>query len=396
MVNRKQESLTYYKKRANGKVQQWTIILFENNSGVFYQTKHGQVDGIIQDSEPTEIKSGKNIGKKNETTKYEQGLKEMQSKINKKVKEGFITEQDNVNRVIIKAQKYKTFAESGKHLKYPVLGQYKCDGFNVLAFVSSSDSGITLELRSRQGDPIYFLDHIRDELLASSLFKDLEGNYEDGFYLNGEVYKHGWRLQKIASLTSQKTTSKLTEDKLKDMNELEFHVFDCFRLSDMNLGYQDRYQILQDRFKQYKKHKYVTLVPNHEIENEEAANELLNYYVSLGYEGVMLKNKDSKYKLDKRISDIVKLKPYKDAEFEIIGYKSGKGKFKDSIIFIVSTEDGKEFSTTMKGTAEERKELLEKGDSLIGKWLTVKYFELSKDGIPTQPVALAIREKNKA
>jgi DNA ligase-1 len=398
MVIREQESLTYYKKRATGKIQEWSIRVFENNKGIFYQTKHGQTDGKIQESELTEIKCGKNIGKKNETTPYDQALKEMQSKINKKIKEGFVTNQKNVNKVIIKAQKYKTFADSGKHLKYPVYAQYKSDGFNVIAYLTSTNNKLSIELRSRQGDPIYYLDHIRDELINSKLFKDLdENNLDDGsFYINGELYKHGWRLQKIASLASKKPVSKLTELEKKEMNELEFHIFDSFSLEDLDDGYSERYEMLEERFKLYKKHKFVTLVPNHEVNNEAEAYKLLEYYTSLGYEGVMLKNKDSKYRVDKRISDIVKLKPYNDSEFEIVGFRSGKGKFKDSIIFEVITEDGKEFRTTMKGTAEERKNLLDIGESLIGKWLTVKYFELSKDGIPTQPVALAIREKNKA
>ena len=50
------------------------------------------------------------------------------------------------------------------------------------------------------------------------------------------------------------------------------------------------------------------------------------------------------------------------------------------------------FSVRPVGTHEERRAMYKNGASYIGKMLTVKYQELSNDGVPRFPVGLHIRE----
>ena len=56
--------------------------------------------------------------------------------------------------------------------------------------------------------------------------------------------------------------------------------------------------------------------------------------------------------------------------------------------------DGVTFSTGLKGTMEYAKELLENKDSHIGKMATVRYQELTPDGIPRFGVMYGIRDGN--
>jgi DNA ligase-1 len=46
----------------------------------------------------------------------------------------------------------------------------------------------------------------------------------------------------------------------------------------------------------------------------------------------------------------------------------------------------------MKGTTESKKERMENVEEFYGKLLTVKYQELSADGIPRFPVGIAFRD----
>ena len=60
--------------------------------------------------------------------------------------------------------------------------------------------------------------------------------------------------------------------------------------------------------------------------------------------------------------------------------------------FKFKNKDGKEFSSNVKGTFEYMTELLERGEELIGKEATIKYFNLTPDGVPRFPYVIAIRD----
>jgi DNA ligase-1 len=65
----------------------------------------------------------------------------------------------------------------------------------------------------------------------------------------------------------------------------------------------------------------------------------------------------------------------------------GKG---DIAVFECQAGD-KTFGVMMKATNEDKQEMLEHIQDYYGKWLTVKYQELSKDGIPRFPVGVGFR-----
>ena len=89
----------------------------------------------------------------------------------------------------------------------------------------------------------------------------------------------------------------------------------------------------------------------------------------------------------------MKFKSFTDDEFEIVDYKEGKGNDKGTVIFTCKTNDDyKTFEVRPRGTREERKAMLENIENYIGKYLTVKYFELTDQGIPRFPVGVAIRD----
>ena len=111
-----------------------------------------------------------------------------------------------------------------------------------------------------------------------------------------------------------------------------------------------------------------------------------------GYEGIMARNRDSKYLFGYRSKDLLKVKRFLDEEYEVVGFTHGTSIEKECLIFICQTKEGQYFNVRPVGTHEERKEMYKVGHTYIGKPLTVKYQELSNDGVPRFPVGLHIRE----
>jgi hypothetical protein len=63
--------------------------------------------------------------------------------------------------------------------------------------------------------------------------------------------------------------------------------------------------------------------------------------------------------------------------------------------FILETPNGQRFNCKPMGTREQKKWYREHIDELIGKMLTIKYFEMSGvegSDIPQQPTGIAIRD----
>jgi ATP-dependent DNA ligase len=106
----------------------------------------------------------------------------------------------------------------------------------------------------------------------------------------------------------------------------------------------------------------------------------------------MIRNPDMQYEIGKRSYSLLKLKDFIDAEYRIVDIIDGDGSDKNLAIFILETDDGQHFNCRPEGSQENRRELYKNRSKLIGLYVTVRYQELSRDGIPIFPVGVGIRE----
>jgi ATP-dependent DNA ligase len=135
----------------------------------------------------------------------------------------------------------------------------------------------------------------------------------------------------------------------------------------------------------------LVIVETTEVNSREHLDELYEDYVERGYEGQMIRI-DGPYE-NKRSPKLLKRKDFVDEEYTILGYEEGKGNRAGTIKhFKFKNKDGRDFNSNVKGTWEYLAELLEKADDLIGKEATVKYFNLTPDGVPRFPYVIAIRD----
>jgi hypothetical protein len=90
---------------------------------------------------------------------------------------------------------------------------------------------------------------------------------------------------------------------------------------------------------------------------------------------------------------LLKVKEFHDAEFKVIGYEEGKPYIRGDKtyrvpVWICETESGGTFNVTAAGNMHEKALEWKERDACVGEILTVKFHNLSKDGIPQLPTAL--------
>ena len=116
---------------------------------------------------------------------------------------------------------------------------------------------------------------------------------------------------------------------------------------------------------------------------------LYEEYVEHGFEGQMLRT-NGKYE-NKRSKFLMKHKSFIDEEYTIIGVCEGEGNKTNMVGYMTfETADGKPFKSNVKATFEESEEMFRNRKQLIGKQATIKYFNLTPDGIPRFPYVINI------
>ena len=133
-------------------------------------------------------------------------------------------------------------------------------------------------------------------------------------------------------------------------------------------------------------------VPTHNVIGEPAMLAWFAQFIIDGFEGLIVRNYAGLYKRGKRSADLQKVKPIEDAEFKIIGFRDGRGKFEDAVIWRCVTDAGKEFEAVPLGTMEQRREWFGDGAKYVGKMLTVKFANYTPDGVPFHPVGVVVRD----
>jgi DNA ligase-1 len=221
---------------------------------------------------------------------------------------------------------------------------------------------------SRKGKEFTTLDHLIPEL------KKLGINIPDG-----EIY--------IKDATFQDIIRRVKKDRGTETDKLEYWIYDQINNDTFDKRNKD---ILTKHLHSIPKN--VVYVPTILVKSEKEIKEYHDKWVKEGYEGAIIRNTKGLYKIKHRSKDLQKYKEFIDKEFKIVGGHEGTGSDEGTVVFEVKTKDGQVFSVIPKGTRETRTEWMNDIKKLINKDLTVRYQNLSEDGIPIFPVGIAIRD----
>lgn len=353
-----------YKKDSKGKVRVWKI----EQDGDKYRTWDGTQGGKIKSSEWRKAEPT-NIGRANERRGEAQATFEIEAIYKKKLEKDYHTSLDCI--------------ETGSHIFQPMLAekydakkfvpgyaQPKLDGFRCIA---NKDG-----LWSRSGKPFVSSPHIMEAL--APMFEA----YPD-LILDGELYNHELRddFDQIQSLITVKSDKKLTsEHYAKTRQMVQYHVYDAPTIPG---NFEDRFKVLKAlhyRFEHTNNLSPIELVMTTDVLTEDQFDVIHALNLELGYEGSMHRH-NTPYE-NKRSKGLLKRKDFIDEEFELVAIEEGIGNWGGIAKRVIARlPDGRTFGAGIKGTMERGRELLNEKHDIV----TIKYFQLTPDGIPRFGVA---------
>jgi DNA ligase-1 len=373
-----------YARASTGKIKTWQVgITKEPDGTAVIWTKHGLLGGKMQ-LKPKPIKVGKNIGKSNETTPYDQAAKQALSSYKRQIDKRYITElptADNEPDILLPmlAEKILDFLHK---VIYPCFGQSKFNGVRAL---SKKLTETQIRITSRKFKSYdNTLMHLARYLLPMM-------NIDDIF--DGEVFLNGWTFQQIL---------RHVKKFRPDTPSLQYWIYDI-----MSKG------LAKERNEYYMNaipdnHSHIIKVPTVILHNSEELEIFHRQNIAAGFEGTIVRNMNGVYKCGpSRSTDLLKKKDFIDGEFKIVNYEYELVATVDveteeiveqyAIMFICEVPGVGTFTAKPKGTIEARSEWYEEGESFIGKDLTVRFAEYTEDGLPFHGVgldceALAIRD----
>lgn len=376
-----------WKKHATG-IGWWKIELEDNwPYGAVITISHAVSETAAAITHEERIEQGKNIGRANETKPLEQAKLEVQSRIKKQLDKGYVTVKplwsDAVTNQLgqLKPMLAQPLDKVVKQLQFDcAYAQPKLDGFRCLAHRGEGDQ---LIMYTRNGKEITTLPHIRDRLLQMM---------HPGDHFDGELYLHGTPLQTIASWVKRAQPESA---------QIEYHVYDKVQEEPFVL----RQNVLKQRFEFiensgnafHEEHpNIVTMVETEAVVAMDRVLELFDHWRALGYEGAILRWGKAPYHDGKRSKHLVKIKKFADDEFEVVDIVPGKtislnGNSVTPGIAVCKMLHGKQFRCPLPGDMQERQRTLEDKETYLGKQLTVKFANLTPDGIPFHPIGLRWR-----
>ena len=122
---------------------------------------------------------------------------------------------------------------------------------------------------------------------------------------------------------------------------------------------------------------WVQAVVQQKLSSEAQLQQLLQRTVKAGGEGLMLHKGSALYRSG-RSDDLLKLKPFDDAEAQVVGYKPGRGQWQGKTgALLVRAADGRQFSLGSGLSAEQRAT-----PPALGSWVTYRYQGVHVSGLP--------------
>lgn len=208
--------------------------------------------------------------------------------------------------------------------------------------------------------------------------------------LDGELFKRGKSLQQISGAAR-------LEKNAVDCDWLEYWIYDCYDVNNPNIIASLRQEFLVNELN----HKLGIICYNSiDIDNCTDPIKLLHQdivsgwdnmmylhdqYVSEGFEGAVIKDPNKEYKPGSRGNQLIKIKKYKSEDFKVVDYELGLRGSED-MCFICELPDGRTFKAMPVGNREIKEEYVENFEEKYkGHIAECTYFNLSDDGVPTQP-----------
>ncbi|GAB2588329.1 DNA ligase [Nitrincola alkalisediminis] len=219
------------------------------------------------------------------------------------------------------------------------------------------------QLLTRQGNPISAPNWFTEPLPA--------------VWLDGELWTQRQDFEALSGIVRTQTAN---DDRWR---QVSYMVFD---MPDAQLPFEQRYKNYTDLIEQINA-EHIKAVKQLRFDSNQALDEHLQVVVENGAEGLML-HLASAHHRPGRNDALLKLKPYFDAEAEVVAHLPGRGKYTGMLGALrVRNQQGIEFSVGSGLSDAERA-----NPPPIGSTITYKYHGYTNNGLPRFASFLRIRD----
>lgn len=330
----------------------------------YWQSKNNGTMSAVQWSEVYAVEA-KNVGRSNETSVEQQAYLEIERDYKKQKDKGYaeIGQEADVLPLPMLAHK---FSDKSHKVVWPAFVQPKLNGQRMLF---DGKQGW-----SRGGKLIIpeCIAHIKEEI----------GELPPGVILDGELILPGNPLL-------QKTMTAIKKFRPELSPTLLYWVYD---IVDPTRPFSERFEALKSLIPLGESH--VILTPTAIVESPSDILFHHSQFVSYSYEGSIVRFDLGGYDIGHRNNQLLKVKDFVDSEFKVLNILEGGGRFKGAAIFECRATATETFTVVPEGDMDYRRDLYNKREEILSttKYLTVRYQELSKDGVPIFPVGVTLRE----
>lgn len=349
-----------------------------------------------------------NIRKEVYTVTQKDGNKELESRYNEKIKQGYQylneicdmqdrppVEDENSLELFNFLNTYlpKDLSNGNSNLLLPMLaktyngnvwkkvscmyGQYKINGLRcIITAYTQNDmfKPIRLRFQSREGIIWNTLENLSDYLLSiipANIIRDMIDGY---VALDGEIYLPGYTINQINHFVKD---ANCVENKL-----LQFWCYDIMMEGNQAHRNMYRYHIKKPTsFNSIKEHynnkERLIILHNKYITNDNEAIDARNHFINLGFEGLILRNAKTNYQYGRRRANY--MEKFKDAaEGDFIILDIYKEKKRDLPILLCKNDiNNEKFETRLSVSHIVQQEVLFDSQSYIGRTVHIEYGERS-------------------
>lgn len=265
--------------------------------------------------------------------------------------------------------------------KRSYLGQYKINGVRCIVGAEQTNdmfNPVRLTYRSREGTDWTPKLTWMDEVILPAIKDDLlDAMIEEGACLDGELYIPGYKVNDINSFVKN--------EKLPQHLLLQYW---CYDIAIDNMSYEARRKFKIDNisrlcytFDTYEQHlnnkSKLVLLPDININNIDDATRFRDKFISLGFEGLIVRDTNAAYQFGARNLAMLKYKRIDDAKFKIVdvipeGVRTNLCKF-----VLRNDINDKEFECTGNFDHSRQEYILKHKEEYIGKYATVAFRERS-------------------
>lgn len=166
--------------------------------------------------------------------------------------------------------------------------------------------------------------------------------------------------------------------------QMRFMVFD---LPGHSGSFDQRLPVLRSTVQNIHR-PWVQAVEQVKVADHAALQAMLDNIVAQGGEGLVLHRGASLYRAE-RNDDLLKFKPYEDAEAHVVAHVAGKGKYAGMVgALLVETPEGKRFKLGSGMSDQQRRH-----PPALGSLVTYRYRGVNDSGIPRFAVFMRVREE---